>query len=138
MPPEVLTTTMAVHQRYFPVYNSQGKLLPLFVGVSNNRATNMAVVREGNERVLRARLSDAAFFWAEDQKRPLASRAEELKNIVYQERLGTLWDKSKRTQTIARYLGEALGLEERARRDLDRAAFLAKADLVTHMVYEFS
>lgn len=138
MPPEVLTTTMAVHQRYFPVHNGHGKLLPLFVGVSNNRATNMAVVREGNERVLRARLSDAAFFWVEDQKRPLASRVEELRNIVYQERLGTLWDKSKRTQAIARELGEALHLDEGARKDLDRAAFLAKADLVTHMVYEFS
>ena len=137
MPPEVLTTTMAVHQRYFPVHNGQGKLLPLFVGVSNNRATSMAVVREGNERVLRARLSDAAFFWAEDQKRPLASRVEELGNIVYQERLGTLLDKSRRTQAIARHLGGTLGLDEGSRRDLERSAFLAKADLVTHMVYEF-
>lgn len=79
MPEEVLVTTMKHHQRYFPVRDSSGKLKPYFIGVSNNRATNMANVREGNERVLRARLSDAAFFWKEDLKVPLKNRVEGLK-----------------------------------------------------------
>lgn len=136
MPEEVLTTTMIHHQKYFPVRDSNGRLLPYFVGVSNNRATNMQVVREGNERVLRARLSDASFFWNEDRKKPLSSRVDQLRNVVYQEKIGTLYDKVMFTRVIASRLCEHLGYEELSQ-IVDRAAILAKTDLLTNMVFEF-
>jgi glycyl-tRNA synthetase beta chain len=137
MPEEVLTTTMASHQRYFSVRDGNEKLKALFVGVSNNRATNMGVVREGNERVLRARLADANFFWREDQKKPLASRVKNLGSVVYQEQLGTLYEKCERSRDLAGHLTSMLGLDEETTTLVDRTAFLAKADLLTHMVYEF-
>jgi glycyl-tRNA synthetase beta chain len=93
IPSEVLVTSMKNHQRYFPVRDPSGALKPFFIGVSNNRAANMAVVREGNERVLRARLSDAAFFWKEDQKVPLSARVESLKKVIHHEKLGTVYEK---------------------------------------------
>jgi glycyl-tRNA synthetase beta chain len=96
----------------------------------------MDVVRDGNERVLRARLADAAFFWAEDQKKPLQARVEELKNIVYQEQVGTVYEKMERARGLAGWLCSHLGLSEEAKL-ADRAAFLSKSDLVTLMVYEF-
>lgn len=136
IPEEVLTTSMKKNQKYFSVRGRNGKLVPFFVGVSNNLASNMDVVREGNERVLRARLEDAAFFWAEDLKNPLAANVDKLKNIVYQEKLGTLYEKVASTRELALWL-----CTEMDKKDLipvvDRAAFLAKADLVTSMVYEF-
>lgn len=136
MPEEVLTTSMKKNQKYFSVRSSEGKLLPYFIGVSNNLASNMATVREGNERVLRARLEDGAFFWGEDLKNPLGANVERLKTIVYQEKLGSLYDKVMTTRELALWLCSELG-----RGDLvsivDRAGFLAKADLVTNMVYEF-
>ncbi len=138
MPEEVLTTTMASHQRYFPVRDGETKKLkPLFVGVSNNRATNMKVVREGNERVLRARLADANFFWQEDQKKPLRSLVKNLGTMVYQEQLGTLLEKCERVQGLASDLAAMLEMDEETLGFVDRTAFLAKADLLTHMVYEF-
>lgn len=136
LPEEVLTTTMIHHQKYFPVRDSNGKLLPYFVGVSNNRATNMKIVREGNERVLRARLSDAAFFWKEDLKSPLSAKVKDLQNVVYQEKTGTLYDKVQNTKQIALWLSGHLGLGDKEK-SVDRAATLAKADLVSNMVYEF-
>ena len=96
----------------------------------------MVVVREGNERVLRARLEDAAFFWAEDLKNPLAANVEKLKSIVYQEKLGTLHDKVMTTRELALWLCSDMGMNEIIPL-VDRAALLAKADLVTNMVYEF-
>ena len=136
IPEEVLTTSMKKNQKYFSVRGKNGKLLPYFVGVSNNLASNREVVREGNQRVLRARLEDAAFFWTEDQKAPLAANVEKLRSIVYQEKLGSLHDKVMATRDLALWLCQALG-----RGDLvpvvDRAAYLAKADLVTGMVGEF-
>ncbi len=137
IPAEALTTTMGHHQRYFPVRDAEGKLKPFFIGVSNNRASNMNVVREGNERVLRARLSDASFFWKEDQKRPLTSRVEELRTILYQERLGSVYDKVQRARALALEVGRRLGLGEEDLLLLDKAAAISKADTVTHMVYEF-
>lgn len=136
MPQEVLCTTMKKHQRYFPVRDSKGNLAPCFVGVSNNQATLMQNVREGNERVLRARLSDASFFWDEDRKKGLASRVEALKNVVYQEKLGSVYDKVQSVRSVALWLGEQLGMVDKLNL-LDRAALLSKADLVTSMVYEF-
>ena len=136
IPEEVLTTSMKKHQKYFPVRSESGKLMPCFVGVSNNRATNMGVVREGNERVLRARLEDAAFFWKEDLKKPLAARIDELKNILYQEKIGSLYDKVKATQKLAVNLCHVLGLSDIVKL-VERAASLSKSDLLTNMVYEF-
>lgn len=136
MPEEVLTTTMIHHQKYFPVRDSNGKLLPYFVGVSNNRATNMQVVREGNERVLRARLSDASFFWNEDRKEPLSSKVEKLRNVVYQEKIGTLYDKVMYTRAIASRLCDNLGHSD-LKKAVERSALLAKTDLLTNMVFEF-
>lgn len=136
IPEEVLTTSMKKNQKYFSVRGKNGRLLPFFVGVSNNLAANMEVVREGNERVLRARLDDAAFFWAEDRKGSLASKVEELKTILYQEKLGTLHAKVMATRELARSLCRAMN-EEDVLPLVDRAALLAKADLVTAMVYEF-
>jgi len=136
MPEEVLTTTMIHHQKYFPVRDSNGKLLPFFVGVSNNRAANMQVVREGNERVLRARLSDAAFFWDEDRKVPLASLVDKLKNVVYQEQIGSLYDKVMYTRAIASRICEYLGQDDLLK-TLQKAALLSKTDLLTNMVFEF-
>lgn len=137
IPEEVLTLSMAVNQRYFPVRDASGKLMPNFVGVSNNRAKDMNVVREGNERVLRARLYDAAFFWKEDQLKTLDERAEELKNVTYQEQLGTVYEKVQRVKKLALYLTDKLNKNE-LKDFVARASDLAKADLVTNMVYEFS
>lgn len=137
LPEEVLVTSMKSHQRYFAVRDERGKLLPHFVGVSNNRASNMEVVREGNHRVLRARLEDASFFFQEDLKVPMAERVEALRGVVYQEKLGTMFDKVARIEGLALRLCDALGLDGASRDKLSRAARLCKADLVTEMVFEF-
>ncbi|MDR1376767.1 MAG: glycine--tRNA ligase subunit beta, partial [Synergistaceae bacterium] len=136
IPQEVLTTSMKKNQKYFAVRTKEGKLMNFFVGVSNNRAADMKTIREGNERVLRARLEDAAFFWAEDRKRSLGENVERLKSIVYQEKLGSVYNKVMETQKLAMWLCEELKLPELTKL-VERAAFLSKADLVTHMVYEF-
>lgn len=137
IPEEVLTLSMAVNQRYFPVRNVAGRLMPNFVGVSNNKATDMSIVREGNERVLRARLYDAAFFWKEDLQVSLDKRVESLKNVTYQEQLGSVYEKVSRVQNLAIELTRLLGHNE-LENTVARAAYLAKADLVTNMVNEFS
>ena len=135
LPRELLVTTMREHQRYFTLLGKDGKLLPRFVTVANTRAEDPAVVVRGNERVLRARLSDAMFFWREDQKEKLESRLEALKNVVYQAKLGTSYEKVMRFRELALWLAEKF---DPAARDLtDRAALLAKCDLETGMVYEF-
>jgi glycyl-tRNA synthetase beta chain len=137
IPQEVLILSMAKNQRYFPVRSANGKLMPNFVGVSNNIAKDMGVVREGNERVLRARLHDAAFFWKEDLAVSLDSRTEELKSVTYQEQLGSVYEKVQRSKALALGLTEDLGHPELLK-SVERAASLAKADLVTSMVYEFA
>ena len=137
IPEEVLVTTMKNHQRYFPVRDCSGNLKPCFIGVSNNRAANMSVVREGNERVLRARLSDASFFWEEDQKVPLSARVDSLKKIVHHEKLGTVYEKVSQVRELCGALCRMMDLPAEETEMVDRAAFLAKADSVTDMVYEF-
>lgn len=137
IPEEVLTLSMAKNQRYFPVRGSDGRLMPYFIGVSNNMAKNMAVVREGNERVLRARLYDAAFFWKEDQQKSLDELAEKLKTVTYQVQLGLVYDKVQSVREIALWLTDRLGMRE-LEKSVGRAAAIAKADLVTNMVYEFA
>ena len=135
LPDELLITTMKEHQRYFTIVAADGKLLPKFITVSNTRPHDEQVVINGNERVLRARLSDAMFFWQEDQKKPLESRLEALKAVVYQAKLGTSYAKVQRFTALAEELARQLDAEvlELTR----RAALLCKCDLETGMVYEF-
>jgi glycyl-tRNA synthetase beta chain len=135
VPPEVLTTTMIEHQRYFPVFDAAGKLMAGFVGVRNGTDYNLDIVRAGNERVLKARLEDAWFFWKEDTRKPLSSMVEGLSHVLFQERLGTVADKIERLSNLAVYIGKVSGLSDEE--TLRRAATLCKADLVSNMVYEF-
>jgi len=137
LPKEVLVTAMREHQRYFPVVNKDGGLLPRFIAVKNGAADHLDIVRAGNERVLRARLSDANFFYQEDRKTPLAEKVPALKKIVFQESLGTVYDKVVRVSQLAEYLAGILGASAAEKKQVLRAAYLAKADLVTSMVYEF-
>jgi glycyl-tRNA synthetase beta chain len=134
VPKEVLITAMREHQRYFSVVAADGNLLPCFITISNTRAEDMEVVRAGNERVLAARLSDAAYFFDHDVKQPLADRVEGLKKVTYQEKLGTVYDKMERVKALAAYLAGLI----KADKDLSaRAAYLCKADLLTGIVGEF-
>jgi len=135
LPREVLITAMQHHQRYLPVVNIKGKLLPAFVAVNNTKAQDMGVITKGHERVLRARLADARFFFQEDQKRTLEERVEELKGVIFQAKLGTSYEKVERIQALAARLAEALAPE--AKEVVARGAYLCKADLVTEMVGEF-
>ncbi len=134
LPPEVVTSTLTGHQRYFPVADESGQLRNAFVTVANLDSKDPEQVRDGNERVIRPRLADAAFFWDSDRKKPLESRIEDLDRVVYQKGLGTLGDKSRRVATIA---GELAGVLGRDSTDVSRAAALAKCDLVTGIVGEF-
>jgi len=133
VPREVLVTSMAKNQRYFPVEDGDGRLLPAFVAVTNSPETAAENVRAGNERVLRARLADARFFWDEDRKRTLHSRVADLDAVALHERLGSVGAKVGRMAALAVEQG-ATGAAEA---DIHRAVQLAKADLTTHMVIEF-
>jgi len=135
LPREVLITAMQQHQRYIPVVNKKGALLPCFVAVSNIKARAMAVVKKGNERVLRARLADARFFFQEDQKRTLEERVEKLKGVIFQAKLGTSYEKVMRIQALAVKLAGELAPDDT--KVVARGAFLCKADLTTEMVGEF-
>lgn len=138
LPTEVLSTTMINHQRFVPCYHREtGKILPRFVGFRDGAPTQTEPVRLGYERVLRARLVDSEFFFAEDRKRTLEAYTKDLKSVVYQARLGSIWDKAQRIRSLAQALGKALQLPPRQLEALDRAAYLCKADLVTLMVGEF-
>ncbi|SFB35393.1 glycyl-tRNA synthetase beta chain [Cohnella sp. OV330] len=137
IPQEVLITSMREHQRYFPVLDAQGKLQPHFVTVRNGDAASLANVAKGNEKVLRARLSDAKFFYAEDQKGKIDAFLQKLESIVYHEELGTVADKVRRIRVTADKLAELLRADEKVRAAASRAADICKFDLVTQMVYEF-
>jgi len=137
IPQEVLITSMREHQRYFPVLDKEGKLLPFFVTVRNGDRTSLDVVAKGNEKVLRARLSDAKFFYAEDQKLAIADALAKLETIVYQEELGSVADKVRRVRAIADKLATHVGADSTAAADISRAADISKFDLVTQMVGEF-
>jgi len=134
LPREVVISTLTGHQRYFPVADDSGKLLPHFVTVSNIESKDPEQVIEGNERVIRPRLADAAFFWNSDRKTALASREEVLRDVVYQRGLGSLFDKSHRVARIAAWLASELDADAAI---VERAAALAKCDLVTGVVGEF-
>jgi glycyl-tRNA synthetase beta chain len=136
LPPEVLVQEMRTHQRYFSVVDAKGKLLPRFVAVSNTPVRDEALSRRGYERVLGARLTDGRFFFDQDRKTPLAARVPELARVVWQGQLGSYGDKVERIRALSAWLAQEAGLE-RLLPTVDRAALLAKADLVTGMVGEF-
>ncbi|MDO7788218.1 glycine--tRNA ligase subunit beta [Desulforamulus aquiferis] len=137
LPEAVLVTPMREHQRYFPVMGEDGKLLNKFIAVRNGTSAHIEIVTAGNEKVLRARLADAAFFFDEDLKRPLAEKVEGLKKIVFLEGLGSIADKVDRIGALAEHISETMGANGVQAEQIQRAALLAKADLVTNMVYEF-
>ncbi len=134
LPPEVLIATLQDHQRYFPARAADGALLPLFIAVANIESKDPAQIRAGNERVVRPRLADAAFFYAADRKMPLASRAEALKAVTFQAKLGSLADKSARITALAVQIARVTGEDPAT---AQRAALLAKCDLLSAMVGEF-
>jgi glycyl-tRNA synthetase beta chain len=134
LPREVLISTLQDHQRYFAVEDEQGRLMPSFITVSNIESHDPSKVREGNERVVRPRLADAAFFWQQDRKQPLAARRDALDAMTFQVKLGSLGDKARRVRALA---GEIAGTGIGERADAERAADLCKCDLLTAMVGEF-
>ncbi|AFJ03328.1 Glycyl-tRNA synthetase beta chain [Methylophaga frappieri] len=134
LPAQALISSMQGHQKYFPVQNQAGELLANFITVSNIESQDTAQVIAGNERVIRPRLSDAAFFWDTDRKQPLASRQEQLKSIVFQHQLGSIYDKSQRVASLASHIAQHMAADAALAK---RAAELAKCDLVTEMVGEF-
>ena len=134
LPRETVISTLTGHQRYFPVANKDGELLAKFITVANLESKDPDQVRDGNERVIRPRLADATFFWNSDRQKRLADREENLRDVVYQQGLGSLFDKSQRVAKIAKWLAAALNADSE---NVVRAAQLAKCDLVTGMVGEF-
>lgn len=137
LPAEAVITPMRDHQRYFPVLKD-GQLLPLFITIRNGGKEHLETVQHGNERVLRARLEDAQFFFDEDRKKTLEQHGEKLKTVVFQDGLGTIYDKALRLEVLAGYIADTIGANEQDKKDAVRAAKLAKADLVTGMVTEFT
>ncbi len=134
VPSEALISTMQDNQKYFPVVDAQGKLLPHFITISNIVSRDPAQVKAGNERVVRPRLTDAAFFWNQDRKQRLETRTEKLGSMVFQSKLGTLLDKQQRVALLAGRIAVELGADKQL---AERAALLAKCDLLTQMVFEF-
>lgn len=138
LPKEAVMTPMREHQRYFPVLDDNNNLLPLFITVRNGGDYCLDKVQHGNERVLRARLADAQFFFDEDRKHSLYDYVEKLKTVVFQEGLGTIYDKANRLAELSAFIGEKVNATEDEIKTTKRAAILAKADLVSAMVCEFT
>ncbi len=138
LPDVVITTPMREHLRYTPVYSPEGDLLPYFITIRNGNDDYADVVAEGNEKVLEARLEDARFFFDNDRERPLEAYVGELNGIVFQEKLGTMADKSKRLSDLVVRIGEILAVGDKTVEAAKRAGYLSKADLMTNMVQEFT
>ncbi|MEC4176704.1 glycine--tRNA ligase subunit beta [Adlercreutzia sp. R7] len=138
VPEEIIVDAMLMHQRYFPLYDADGKLTNQFIIVSNGDPAHTATIVDGNERVVAARLYDAKFFYDEDLKIPLADFVDRLDEVVFQEALGTMRDKTARVVKLSARITSAAGIEAAEMRDIARAAYLAKADLVTGAVVEFT
>ncbi|WNL46138.1 glycine--tRNA ligase subunit beta [Dyella sp. BiH032] len=134
VPPEALVTTMETNQKFVPVFDAAGKLTEHFIGIANIDSKQPAEIRKGYERVIRPRFADAKFFWDEDLKAPLAAYQDQLKNVTYQQSLGSLWDKSVRVAELARIIANRVGVDAG---QATRAAALSKCDLLTRMVGEF-
>ena len=137
LPEEVLITSMKEHQRYFPVKSADGKLIRYFVTVRNGGSEHLDKVAKGNEKVLRARLSDAAFFYAEDQKMDIQQALKKLNSIVYHEEIGTLANKVDRVRRLTNMITQKLNFTDEEKQTAERAAEICKFDLVTNMVNEF-
>ncbi|WP_373892838.1 glycine--tRNA ligase subunit beta [Virgibacillus natechei] len=138
LPSEVLIISMKEHQRYFPVKSNDGVLLPYFIGVRNGDDYKLNTVKKGNEKVLRARLSDAQFFYEEDQKHSIDYYLEKLERVVFQKKLGTISDKVSRVVHLTTKLADLLNLDEKAANTAVRTAEISKFDLMTNMVNEFT
>ncbi len=137
LPQEILITVMREHQKYFSVLDDSGRLLPAFLAIVNLYADPKGIIRTGHERVLRARLADAAFFWDTDRKSKLGNREESLKSVLFQEKLGSYYDKTQRVLAMMPQAVQSLGFEYLLR-DLEIAGHLFKCDLITEMVKEFT
>ena len=137
LPSEVLITAMKKHQRYFPMWRNESELAAKFITISNGTDGNLEGVQHGNERVLRARLNDAEFFYKEDQKTSLADKVERLGAVIFHAKLGSLLDKAERLKALVPSIGAELALAETTVHHAERAALLCKADLTTQMVIEF-
>jgi glycyl-tRNA synthetase beta chain len=135
LPKEILATVMRHHQRYFSVLNADGSLAPEFVAVTNTDGDPDGLIRQGNEKVLRARFNDARFFWQVDQQKKLSARVADLEKVTFQAKLGSYKDKTERTRRLANEIAKALGADQNT---VDLAALLAKTDLTTDMVKEFT
>jgi glycyl-tRNA synthetase beta chain len=140
LPEEVLVTVMRDHQKYFAVEDTEGKLSPHFLAVLNTDGDPQGLIRHGNERVLRARFNDARFFWETDQKKSLLERLDLLRNVTFQKDLGSYYDKKQRVQRLCSWLSEIIKQTGMAIRPgvIHKAACLAKADLTTELVKEFT
>lgn len=138
LPEDVVKTVMVAHQKYFPLLDSTGNLKPNFITLANGNPNAVENIKHGNEKVITARLQDAQFFYEEDQKAPLESRLDNLKGITFQKGLGTMADKVSRIETLAEKLADQLDYDASTKTQSKRAAKLAKADLVTGMVFEFT
>ena len=142
LPPEVLITAMKKHQRYFPMWKTESELSAKFITISNGTDGNFDGVQHGNERVLRARLNDAEFFYEEDQKNSLADKVERLDAVIFHAKLGSLLDKAERLKALVKFIAKEIGVTnpsytETTTAHTERAAWLCKADLTTQMVIEF-
>lgn len=135
LPKELLITVMKNHQKYFSTEDKNGSLLPHFIVVSNTNSKNSRIVKNGAERVIRARLEDAGFYFNEDKKIPLRDYVEKLKKITFQEKLGSIYDKAERIASICLFMADMLNIQDREK--IQRTAMLSKADLVTGIVREF-
>ncbi len=135
---DVIVSVLAYHQRYFPVYDAQSKLLNYFITIANHDSTNLENIKKGNEKVVTARLDDAIFFYKEDTKKPFESKVEELKGVTFQKGLGSVYDKMLRTQEISGFISAELDLEQDVKKKIQRTAYLCKVDLVTNLVREFT
>jgi glycyl-tRNA synthetase beta chain len=137
LPKEVITTVMVKHQRYFAVKKSEEELLPNFITIANGDPQKTKIIAQGNERVIRARLADAQFFYTSDCDDPFDSYLPQLENVTFQQELGTMRDKVDRIMDMAQQISEQLEITEKQQEEIESTALLCKADLVTQMVYEF-
>ena len=136
LPEEVLRVSMTKHQRVFPVAK-KGRLLNKFIAITNGRSLDIRAVKKNYEKILEARLQDSLFFFDEDTKKPFTENLRQLKDLIFQKDLGSMFEKTQRLKTLSFFVCEKLGLEGSLKKDIERAAELSKADLVTHMVGEF-
>ena len=135
---DVIVCVLAHHQRYFPIYDKDGKLLNYFITIANHDESNIDNIRKGNEKVVKPRLDDAIFFYKEDTKKSLDSRVEDLKGVTFQKGLGNLYDKTDRIKRVSGFIACDLELDDETAKKAIRTAELCKADLVTNMVREFT